>query len=134
MFITTNTMNRRRIFTDDAKAREAIECLYRVQELHPFFLYGFVIMPDHCHFLLQVPEGGSVSRIMNAYKSGLTFDIGIPKLWQSRFHIRIAEHPSGALEYIHFNPVKAGLVEEPHHYKWSSASGLWDVTPLPMEI
>jgi putative transposase len=25
------------------------------------------------------------------------------------------------LEYIHMNPVKAGLVDEPEHYRWSSA-------------
>jgi hypothetical protein len=25
------------------------------------------------------------------------------------------------LDYIHMNPVKAGLVDEPEHYRWSSA-------------
>jgi len=133
MLITTNTLKRVRVFADPTKAREAVECLYRVQVLHPFFLYGFVMMPDHIHLLLQMPEGSAVSQMMSAYKSGLTFDIGTPKLWQRRFHQRIVEYPPGALEYIHFNPVKAGLVEEPH-YQWSSASGLWDVTPLPMSL
>lgn len=54
MFVTTNILDRRKIFSDSAKAREAIETLYRVKDLHPFLLFGFVIMPNHCHFLVHV--------------------------------------------------------------------------------
>ena len=70
MFVTTNIRDRRDIFSHPPNALEAIEILYRVQSLHPFFLYGFVVMPDHCHFLLRVPEQGSISTIMNRFKMG----------------------------------------------------------------
>ena len=131
MFITTNTFNRSPFFADQARAREAVECLYRVQSLYPFFLFGFVIMPDHCHFLLRVDPPLSISTIMNSFKSGLTFDTGIPKLWQSRFHMRVIDHhPEVVLQYIHMNPVKAGLIEQQGKYLWSSASGKWDICQL----
>ena len=128
MLVTTVTRGRICLFSDAARAREAIETLYRVQQLHPFFLYGFVIMPDHCHFLVNVPPPETISRIMNVYKSGMTFNLGIPKIWQSRFHIRHIEDPLSALRYIHANPVKNGLCEIPEMYPWSSGSGKWDVT------
>lgn len=130
MFVTTNTLNRMPLFSKNGFAKEAIDCLYRTQEQHPFFLFGFVIMPDHCHLLLQVRSPYTISKLMNAYKSGLTFDLGIPKLWQPRFDLRIPEKPYETLKYIHMNPVKAGFCEKPEEYPWSSACGKWEVTPL----
>lgn len=128
--VTTVTMNRVPLFQDPSNAREAVECLYRVQSLHPFFLYGFVVMPDHIHLLMKIPAPERLSNIIGSYKSGLTFDLGIKKLWQSRFHMRIVKSPCAALHYIHMNPVKKGLTESPENYPWSSASGRWDISGL----
>jgi len=104
--VTTVTRDRTRFFESDVYAREAIECLYRVQSIRPFFLYGFVILPDHCHFLIRVPSPEKVSSIMKSYKEGVTYAIGIGKLWQPRFHILIPEKPWNTLRYIHQNPFK----------------------------
>ncbi|MFH0770171.1 MAG: transposase [Candidatus Peregrinibacteria bacterium] len=130
MLVTTNTYNREPIFFDPSFAREAVERLYRIQELHPFLLFGFVIMPDHCHFLVKIPSPYTISKLMNDFKTGLTFDLGIRAFWQRRFHIRLLCDPYHALRYIHRNPVKAGMVETPEDYPWSSASGRWDVSPI----
>lgn len=130
MFITTNSFEQRKIFQDPADAREAIECLYRVQKLHPFFLFGFVIMPDHCHFLMFVESPVSISRIMNSYKSAVVQSTGAEKLWQPRFYMILPKKPLDTLRYIHLNPVKAKLVEKPEDYPWSSASGKWPIQPL----
>jgi REP element-mobilizing transposase RayT len=130
MFITTCTADREPVFANPAYAREAVHSLYRVQCFNPFFLYAFVIMPDHCHFLLQVPEHGSISKIMYAYKRAVCFEVG-RAIWQSRFHIRFIQQPEKIMEYIHLNPVRRGLCIEPNHYKWSSASGRWDLSQLP---
>ncbi len=127
MLVTTNVKDRYPLFRDDAFAREAIDVLYRVKKLHPFDLYGFVIMPDHWHFLVQVPEKNSISRIMNRFKMGVSHGIGIGPIWQGRFFIRIVSNSHEALRYVHNNPVKAGFVEYPENYPWSSASGRWDV-------
>ncbi len=132
MLVTTNTVGRFPVFADTSVAREAIECLYRVQSLYPFFLFGFVFMPDHCHFLLRADPPVKISQIMCSFKSGLTFDTGIKKMWQSRFHLRIIEGGGwNVLQYIHMNQVKKGLSDRPENYLWSSASGKWDVSVLP---
>ncbi|MDP7247644.1 MAG: transposase [Candidatus Peribacteraceae bacterium] len=130
MFVTTNTYKRNPFFLNDSHAHEAIEQIYRVQERMPFILYGFVIMPDHCHFLLNVPEPGSVSSVIRMYKMGLSFQIGISPLWQKRFYNKVINNTAKTLRYIHNNPVKAGICENQDKYKWSSASGKWDITPL----
>jgi len=132
MMVTSNTLHRAPIFEDAAYAREAIECLFRVKRHYPFKLFAFVIMHDHYHFLLTVPRTNTISRIMNSYKSGLTFDIGVPKIWQPRFDVRIVKNPIAAMKYIHMNPVATGMVNDPKDYHWSSASGLWSVDPLPL--
>ena len=130
MLITTNVKDRLPLFLDAAYAREAIEVLYRVQELHIFFLYGFVIMPDHCHLLIRITEEIKMSKIMNRFKMGLSHSIGKGPIWQARFDCRIVRDPWRALKYIHQNPVKAGLCIKPEDYPWSSASGKWDVMEL----
>lgn len=133
MLITSITRKREPFFSDSSIAREAIEVLYRVKRLHSFSLYGFVIMPDHCHFLMYVAWPQTISRIMNSYKSGLTFDTGIQPMWQRGFHIQVTKDVPVALEYIHQNPVKAKIVETPDKYPWSSASGEWPLLAAPTE-
>ncbi|OGJ65560.1 hypothetical protein A3A67_00240 [Candidatus Peribacteria bacterium RIFCSPLOWO2_01_FULL_51_18] len=130
MFVTTNTLHRKPVFKDPAFAREAIESLYRIQQDHPFLLFGFVIMPDHNHFLLQIPAPYTISKLMNLYKTSLTFNLGIGAFWQPRFDLRIPEKPHQTLRYIHENPVKAGIVESANVYPWSSASGKWETSMM----
>ena len=129
-FITTNCHNREPLFKNSSYAREAIDVIYRVQEQHPFFLHGFVIMPDHCHLLLFVDEHESISTIIGCYKMGVSHAIGIGLIWQPRFHMRLPENAGATLHYIHQNPVKAGLTDHSEDYPWSSASGKWDITDL----
>ncbi len=130
MLITMVVRDRAPVFRHAPLASEAVGCLYRVQELHPFFLYGFVIMPDHVHLLLKVPKPQRVADVVSALKSGLLFDAGRSSFWQPRYHMRFIDDLPSALRYIHLNPVRADIADEPEHYPWSSASGLWDVTPV----
>lgn len=131
MFVTTCTKDREPIFADGAYARAAIECLYRIQQKYPFFLYAFVIMPDHSHFLMNVPAHGSISKILYAFKRGVCFDVG-KSMWQPRYYVKHVTNPGRIFEYIHMNPVRQNLCERTEEYQWSSASGRWDVSELPL--
>ncbi|MDD4318936.1 MAG: transposase [Candidatus Peribacteraceae bacterium] len=130
MLVTTITFRRQKFFLNPALAREAIDQLYRLQQIIPFFLFGFVIMPNHCHFLINVPAPARISSVMRSFKMGLSFQTGISPLWQPRFDIRCVKNGGEALHYIHSNPVKEQLVKDARDYPWSSATGTWDVTPL----
>ena len=130
MFITTVTRYRQNFFSFAPYAREAIEGLYRIQTFHPFFIFGFVIMPDHCHFLLNIPSPNTISGILNLYKASVSHGVGIGPLWQKRFYLQIPDNCSQVLRYIHANPIRKEFVRDPTEYPWSSANGRWDITPL----
>ncbi len=130
MFVTTNISNRRRLFEKETYAREAIDAIYRVQHLYPFFLFGFVIMPDHVHLLLRVMAPAGISGVIRAYKRAVSHAIGIGPIWQTRFYMKVPDNVGQTLNYIHQNPVRAGLCEESEQYPWSSASGKWDITEI----
>lgn len=128
--VTIVTHDRERVFAHGPSARECIDTLYRVQQLHVFFIYSFVIMPDHCHVLLKVPSPATMADTIGSFKRNVTMNLARKVLWQSRYHAAYPRDPVEALRYIHFNPVKAGLVDYPEDYPWSSACGRWDITPL----
>ena len=127
MVITTNIQGRIPLFGDPACARIAVETLYSIQDFYPFFLFAFVIMPDHIHLLVNMPKGGSISKMMGIYKRAVSFNIGQGPIWQSRFHIEYPKNIDKVIDYIHQNPVKAGLCHHDTDYPWSSASGRWDI-------
>lgn len=99
-------------------------------------VWAYCLMPNHVH-LIAVPSGRRIGDI----RSGSTFGRGGGgHLWQGRF----ASFPMddayllAAARYVELNPVRAGLVEVPEAYPWSSASahlaerddGLVRVAPL----
>ena len=122
-------------------------------------------MPSHFHIILCLhPCKGMVSDIMRDIKKYSAWDIldaieddgqvelvklfrqaavGISgqrrKLWMPRFDdqvIRSREMMLTKLEYIHANPVRAGLVTDPVDYKYSSARNyiLGDQSVLEVDL
>jgi REP element-mobilizing transposase RayT len=100
-----------------------------------FWLHAFVIMPDHLHLLLT-PRTRDLSEVMRNLKSYVARQLieeinDSPPVWQTRFHdqvIRSERHFISAVEYIHANPVKAGLCSLAKDFPYSSASAYADVT------
>ncbi len=102
--------------------------ILRGAELGRFLLHAYVIMPNHVHILLDpcVP----LAKISGPLKGVAASDInarlgrtGKP-LWQDESFdhwIRNSAEFERIRHYIEWNPVRAGLVAEPHQWKWSSA-------------
>lgn len=94
-----------------------------------YCLAAWVVMPNHCHVLLEQPRS-QLSTILHSWKSFTASQANkflgrFGRLWQKEYHdryIRNAEHFSQALEYIHYNPVKAGLTDSPEKWPFSSAA------------
>ncbi len=102
-----------------------------------YSLAAWCIMPNHVHVLVE--PGDSIARIVQGWKSctarwalarNETLNLGIPDtkhLWQREYwdrYIRDEEHFHSAVDYIHQNPVKAGLCERAEDWPWSSAGRL----------
>jgi REP element-mobilizing transposase RayT len=92
-------------------------------------LICWCIMPNHVHTLIAPVEGMSLSEIMYDWKSYTTHTINKAlnrkgKLWMMEYfdrYIRDNDHFQKVVNYIHNNPVKAGLVADPADWRWSSA-------------
>ena len=84
-------------------------------------------MDNHYHILLQTP-GGNLSQIMHHINGAYTNYFNAKRkrsghLLQGRYKallVDIDEYAQELSRYIHLNPVKAGMVEKPEQYKWSS--------------
>ena len=92
-------------------------------------LIGYVLMPSHIHLLIII-DGNNLGSFMRDFKKytsqKIAVDLGITGgMWMPRYDrvvIDSEEILRQKLEYIHGNPVKSGLVENPQDWKWSSAA------------
>ena len=87
---------------------------------------SWVILPEHFHVIIEVGNK-KISDIMHAFKIRYSRyyrdQYGPGRVWQNRFwdHImRDQNDLNSHLNYIHFNPVKHGLVTDPFEYNHSS--------------
>lgn len=138
-FFTVVTHQRKRILCHEANIRLIKEALQHVINQHPFKIDAFVLLPDHIHCiwtLLQDDNDFSIRwRLIKTYFSRRCQDKykGIPyasrlskgeqAVWQRRFwehQIRDERDFSAHCDYIHYNPVKHGLVTSPNDWPYST--------------
>jgi REP-associated tyrosine transposase len=137
-FITTNLA--RNVAPLAPHERDScLEHLALVRERHTFSLFAYVVMPDHVHLLLWTVDH-LLPTLMREWKSGSGFAIAKGRrvsgaVWQARyfdFILRRAGDFGRKLDYIHKNPVSAGLVSEPCLWKWSSAAFYGNRSRVPV--
>ena len=98
-----------------------------------YALEAYVIMPDHVHLLIQPINGWGLSKIMQGLKGFTAREINKVlgrkgSFWQDENFdhlIRNERDWLDKLDYIHTNPVKAGLVDKPQDYPFSSMVTLY---------
>ncbi|MBL3616590.1 MAG: transposase [gamma proteobacterium endosymbiont of Lamellibrachia anaximandri] len=94
-----------------------------IRQKHPFEIDAIVVLPDHLHSIWRLPENdrnfSTRWRLLKYYVS--TADDR--KIWQPRFWehlIRDEQDWQRHMDYIHYNPVKHGLVNMPADWEFSS--------------
>ena len=131
-FFTLVTHDRNAIFHDSSSIEVCLSIIKQTQKYHPFELVAFCFIPDHLHVLVTLPDGQKdYSTIIKEIKRKVTKDLrwehNTPSLivWQKRFWERTIrdEHDFKIhFDYIHYNPIKHGFVENLDDWKWSSFS------------
>jgi REP element-mobilizing transposase RayT len=127
-FVTTVVKDRKRLLPDPVICSLVIEDLNFYRKKFDFGLHAYVIMPDHLHLLLSLKENGNISKIMHDFKSHTAQEINkIIKrsgaFWQEGFYdhiIRDERDFKKRIDYIHKNPLTAGLVSEISDHPYSS--------------
>lgn len=91
-------------------------------------LHAYVFMPNHVHLLLTPPEPSAPARTMRRLGARYVRYINATyartgTLWEGRFRSALVDterYLLRCIRYIELNPVRAGLVSVPEHYRWSS--------------
>ncbi|MDP2561398.1 transposase [Psychrobium sp. 1_MG-2023] len=105
-----------------------LDKLKHYAKLHEVKVHAYVLMTNHVHLLVTPSTGKGVSQLMQslgryyvryfnqAYKRTGT-------LWEGRYKSTLVDSDNYFLvvsRYIELNPVRAGMVEHPVEYTWSS--------------
>ena len=133
-FFTLVTEHRRPLLIEHIDRLRA--AFRHVQEKRPFRMEAIVVLPDHLHTLWTLPEGDSDystrwMQIKRKFSSGLSAVPSNPSqaskrekgIWQRRFWehcIRDELDWRNHLDYIHYNPVKHGLITRVCDWPYSS--------------
>ena len=117
------------------RLREAVRIVCR---RHPFDIHAWVVLPDHLHCILELPEGeADFAGRWRLIKAGFTRAIpnddkgvspsretpGERGVWQRRFWehlIRDEEDYLHHMDYVHMNPVRHGLVSRVIDWPYST--------------
>ncbi len=92
-------------------------------------ILAYCLMPNHVH-MIAVPESSdglrrAIGEVHRRYTRMVNFREGWRgHLWQGRFASCVLDeaHLLTAARYVELNPVRAGLVNTPSRYRWSSAA------------
>jgi REP element-mobilizing transposase RayT len=117
--LTTVTQNRETIFTDLRAARLVVQALKHQHQSARADSLAYVLMPDHLHWLLALPEGSALGELMESVKGYTARQINElrgtsgARIWQPGFHdraLRKEDDLRQAARYLVANPLRAGLV------------------------
>ena len=133
---------RRRPFLCDTDVRIALrEAITKVRRQYPFHIEGWVLLPDHLHTIWTLPPGDAGFPLRwQQIKRGVTLRCRErlhraawmtesktkhreSTLWQRRYwehQIRDEADFERHMDYLHYNPVKHGLVKHVSDWPYSS--------------
>ncbi len=131
--------NRQAIFYAEEDHLKYLEILRLSAEATDCHIHAYVLMTNHVHLLVSPAGKESLSVMMQSlgrqYVSYINrFYRRSGTLWEGRFKSALVDSERYLLtccRYIELNPVRAGMVNGPGEYRWSSyrANGLGHVDP-----
>ncbi len=159
--LTFSCFRNRKFLSKRRTCEYLVESISKARDRYDFSLWAYVFMPDHVHLLIRPRQKNySISSILQSIKqpvavrsisylkrgnpSGLKHLTTGQQDRQYRFwqkgggydrNITRIDTLIEAVKYIHFNPVRKGLVEVPEKWYYSSAA-VWAIVadgPLPID-
>ena len=145
-YLTSVAHNRLPIFQTDKVKEVVCKALDEARKSGGFLIFAYVVMPDHNHLItdnakstsqtLRYVNGVVAKRVIdylkeNGYESCLA-KLRIQVRDREHKHSVFQHHPNAfeiygedkmmeKVNYVHLNPVRAGLVKHPDDYRFSSA-------------
>ena len=157
LYITAVAKDRLPVFRTDAIKEIVCKAIGEARISCGFLLFAYVLMPDHFHVITDGPKKpskvlqyikGIVGHRVIDYLKDRKFESSLRKLqhddWKRNHRYSLWQHDSDIfsvtsesmfmqkVNYIHLNPVRAGLIEQAIDYRWSSAR-FWSRCPAEDE-
>ena len=125
--VTTRGVRQDSIFIDDRDRMSLLTLLARALRTCEARIFAFCLMGNHYHFVLQTRHA-NLSELMHRINStfSLTFNRRHARrgqVFDGRFKALHVDRDAYLLEvcrYVDLNPVRAGLVDSPSQWIWSS--------------
>jgi putative transposase len=140
-FFTVVTYQRQEILTKPESRTILREVINKVKQRYPFTIDAWVLLPDHLHSMWTLPPGDNdFAKRWGLIKAGFTKQAKHlfhreawmheskrkrreRTLWQRRYwehQIRNEEDYRRHMDYLHYNPVKHGLVTRVMDWPYST--------------
>ncbi|MFH1867829.1 MAG: transposase [Candidatus Omnitrophota bacterium] len=129
-FVTLCTHDKNKILTEPNIPEALIAAMKWFILNSQIRFLGFVIMPDYLHWSFSLKGGHKLDDIIGRYKSFTSKEIKKQlnlncKTWQVGYYdhlLRDIKDFTTKLNYMHNNPVRKGIVENPEDYLYSTAN------------
>lgn len=140
-FFTVVTYDRVKLFHSELARQCLRDAIRETQSFRPYETVAFCLLPDHLHCVWKLPEDDSdFSKKCSSIKGLFSKEYlklggrqkqvtksrirkGEVCIWQRRFwenQIRDENDLKRHVDYIHYNPVKHGLVRRIEDWPWST--------------
>jgi putative transposase len=126
--ITQRGNYKQRVFTEKDDYRFYLKWLNKYSKKYSLKVLSYCLMPNHVHIAAIPGNEDSLAKTFNTshmvyahYFNNKNQITG--HLWQGRFFSCVLDdsHLHSVIRYIENNPVRAGIVENPWEWQWSSA-------------
>ena len=125
--VTSRGNARADIFIDDDDRQKILSVLAGVVDRYEFVIHSYCLMSNHYHLLVETPRGNlstGMRQLNGVYTQAFDRRHGrVGHIFQGRFKGILVDKEEYLLElsrYVVLNPVRAGMVEEPEDWRWSS--------------
>ena len=120
--------NRQACFVNDEDREFYKECLLDACKKYDVAVHAYVLMTNHVHIAMTPGKASAISKAMQSlgrryvrYFNYVYERTGT--LWEGRYKASLVDTDTymlTLLKYIELNPVRAGMVDMPQAYPWSS--------------
>jgi REP element-mobilizing transposase RayT len=136
--ITSRGDRREAIYEDDDDREAFLGVLAEVVDRYHWICHAFCLMTNHYHLVIETVEG-NLSRGMRQLNGVYTQASNrrhhrVGHLFQGRFKGILVDKDAYLLElsrYVVLNPVRAGVVDTPAQWRWSSYRAMTGKAPVP---
>ena len=120
--------DRQAIVRDDADREKLWALLAEQSAIFKVAIHAYVVMDNHLHLRATPQTDEGLPKLMQAVGRSYVryFNLRHQRtgtLWEGRYRSNLIESERyllACMVYIDLNPVRAGMVQEPADYKWSS--------------